>query len=60
MNEEKEKKRREKEERMTVNEIGDEGAKATSEMLKENTTLTKLNLWSEEEERKDKIKKKGE
>ena len=34
---------------MTDNEIGDEGAKAMSEMLKLNTTLTSLNLWSEEE-----------
>ena len=33
---------------MTDNKIGDEGAKALSEMLKVNTTLTSLNLWSEE------------
>ena len=38
--------------------IRDEGAKTTSEMLKENTALTKLNLWSEEEERKEKVKKR--
>ena len=35
---------------MTENKIGDEEAKAMSEMLKKNTTLTKLNLESEEEE----------
>ena len=34
---------------MTANKIGDEGAKSLSEMLKVNTTLTKLNLWGEEE-----------
>ena len=34
---------------MTVNRIGDEGAKAMSEMLKVNSTLTTLNLGSEEE-----------
>ena len=32
---------------MTGNEIGDEGAKVMSEMLKVNSTLTKLNLSSE-------------
>ena len=37
---------------MTVNGIGDEGAKALSEMLQVNTTLTSVNLWSEEEEKK--------
>ena len=42
---------------MTDNEIGDEGAKAMSEMLKVNTTLTSLNLGSEEE-RKDREEKK--
>ena len=42
---------------MTGNEIGVEGAKAMSEMLKVNTTLTTLNL-SCEEERKRKRKKK--
>ena len=46
---------------MTVNRIGDEGAKAMSEMLKVNSTLTKLNLGSEEEreekERKERRKK---
>ena len=40
---------------MAVNMIGDEGAKALSEMLKVNTTLTKLYLWSMEER-----KRKGE
>ena len=34
---------------MTENEIGVEGAKSMSEMLKVNTTLTTLNLQSEEE-----------
>ena len=44
---------------MTDNEIGAEGAKAMSEMLKVNSTLTTLNLWSEEErnERKETEKK---
>ena len=45
---------------MTVNDIGDDGAKALSEMLKVNTTLKSLNLESEEErkeiERRDKRK----
>ena len=41
---------------MTGNGIGDEGAKAMSEMVKVNTTLTTLNLRGEEErkERKEK------
>ena len=34
---------------MTDNQIGDEGAKAVSEMMKANTTLTSLDLSSEEE-----------
>ena len=34
---------------MTDNEIGVEGAKAMSEMLKVNSTLTTLNLGCEEE-----------
>ena len=42
---------------MTDNWIGDEGAKAMSEMMKVNSTLTTLNLWSEEE-RKEKERKK--
>ena len=33
---------------MTDNLIGADGAKAMSEMLKMNTTLTELKLWSEE------------
>ena len=41
---------------MTGNRIGVEGAKAMSEMLKVNTTLTTLNL-SCEEERKEKEEK---
>ena len=40
---------------MTGNEIRDEGAKAMSEMLKVNTTLTELGLGGEEE-RKEKEK----
>ena len=43
---------------MTGNKIGVEGAKAMSEMLKKNTTLTSLDLHSEEEERKEKKKKR--
>ena len=44
---------------MTDNQIGDEGAKAMSEMLKVNTTLTSLYLLGEEErkEREEKEKK---
>ena len=44
---------------MTVNWIGDEGAKAMSEMMKVNSTLTTLNLGCEEErkEREEKEKK---
>ena len=34
---------------MTGNEIGEEGAKSMSEMLKVNKTLTKLNLGGEEQ-----------
>ena len=44
--------------RMTENEIGDEGAKAMSEMMKVNSTLTSLNLGSEEERRERKKRKK--
>ena len=44
---------------MTDNEIGAEGAKAMSEMLKVNSTLTTLNLWSEEE-RKEREEKERE
>ena len=39
--------------------IGDEGAKGLCEGLKVNTTLTELNLKSEEEKRKGKGKRKG-
>ena len=49
---------------MTDNEIRDKGAKAISEMMKVNTTLTKLCLKSEEEKRrgieKEKKEKKNE
>ena len=45
---------------MTDNWIGDEGAKALGEMLKVNTTLTSVNLYGEEEERKGKEKEKRE
>ena len=47
---------------MTDNGIGVEGAKAMSEMLKVNTTLTELNLDGEEERKKreEKEKKKKE
>ena len=43
---------------MIGNEIGAEGVKAMSEMLKTNTTLTSLNLYCEEGRRY--IKEKGE
>ena len=38
---------------MTDNRIGDEGAKALSEMLKLNTTLKFLNLSCEEERKRE-------
>ena len=38
--------------RITDNQIGDEGAKALSEMLQVNTTLTSLNLESVKHEKK--------
>ena len=41
---------------MSVNRIGDDGAKSLSEILKLNTTLTKLNMEGEEE-RKEQEKK---
>ena len=50
------KEKKETEERMIGNEIGDEGAKVMSEMLRVNTTLTELNLEGEKEERKRKKK----
>ena len=43
---------------MTDNGIGDEGAKAMSEMLKVNTTLTELDLGGEKRRKKEKRKKK--
>ena len=43
---------------MTDNEIGEEGAKAMSEMLKVNSTLTELNLGSEEERKEREEKEK--
>ena len=43
---------------MTGNEIGDEGAKAMSDGLKDNTVLTSLNLRGEEKDRKDNNKKR--
>ena len=45
---------------MTGNEIGVEGAKAMSEMLKVNTALTSLHLSCKEEERRKKEKEKRE
>ena len=51
---------KEKEELKTGNDIGDEGAKSMSEMLKVNSALTTLNLWSEEERKEKRKKKKGE
>ena len=42
---------------MTGNWIGDKGAKAMSEMLKLNTTLTELNLECEEEEKRERGRK---
>ena len=43
---------------MTDNEIGDEGAKAMSEMLKVNTTLSTLYLGGEEQKRKERRERK--
>ena len=43
---------------MTVNDIGDEGAKTLSEKLKSNTALTELNL--KRVKRKGKRKKRKE
>ena len=47
---------------MTGNRIGVEGAKAMSEMLEVNSTLTTLNLGCEEErkERRERKRKKKE
>ena len=41
---------------MTGNKIGDRGAKALSEMLKVNKTLTKLNLQCENERKRERKK----
>ena len=41
---------------MTDNDVGDEGAKGMSEMLKVNTTVASLNLCSEKK-RKDEKKR---
>ena len=41
---------------MTGNQIGDEGANATCELLKTNTSLNVLNTWSLEEIEKNKEK----
>ena len=57
MNEEKRERKERKEEWMTDN-IGAEGTKALSEMLKVNTTLTSLNLESGDEERNGYRKKR--
>ena len=43
---------------MTGNGIGVEGAKAMSEMVKVNSTLTSLNLWGEEERKEREEKEK--
>ena len=43
---------------MTGNKIGDEGAKAMSEILEKNTTLTSLDLSCEKEETKGRERKR--
>ena len=45
---------------MADNGIGDEGAKSMSEMLKSNTTLTTLNLGSEDEGVMEKRKERND
>ena len=45
---------------MTGNRIRDEGAKAISEILKVNTTLTTLNLYCEKKTEEKEKEKKGE
>ena len=60
MRKEETEKGKRKKERLLVNEIGVEGAKATSEMLKVNTTLTTLNLSCEEERKEREKRKKNE
>ena len=42
----------------TVNKIGDKGARMISEVLKSNSTLTKLWMGSEEKTKRRKKKKK--
>ena len=60
MRKEETEKGKRKKERLLVNEIGVEGAKAMSEMLKVNTTLTTLNLSCEEERKEREKRKKNE
>ena len=45
---------------MIDNNIGDEGVKSVSSMLKENTTLTELDLRSENEREIKRKKKRNE
>ena len=52
-------KKKEKEVRMTGNGIRVEGAKSMSEMLKVNSTLTSLDLGSEEERKREKERKRS-
>ena len=44
---------------MTGNRIGDEGAIAISEMLKVNTTLTKMCLGSEQDRKRKRLRRVG-
>ena len=52
------KKEKEENEWWTVNQIGDEGAKAISEAMKINTTLTELNLTGDDKRGKRKKSEK--
>ena len=52
------KRKKEKEDCLTGNEIRDNGAKTMSDAMKLNTTLTLLNLGCEEKEKKGKRKNK--
>ena len=45
---------------MTDNGIGDEGAKAMSEMMKVNNTLTELNLGCEEKRKERRERRKND
>ena len=45
---------------MTDNKIGDEGAKAMSEMVKVNSSLTTLDLGGEEERKEREKREKNE